>query len=68
MLDINISSSSSDTLLTFYFLYMLKVHDTLGIFSIILFKGDNICDYLFALQHTKVLLKKVYSPHENMSI
>ena len=68
MLDINISSSSSDTLLTFYFLYTLREHDTLGIFSAILFKKDNICDYLFALKHSKVLLKKVYSPHENMSI
>ena len=37
---------------------MLSGLDTLGRFSAIFEKGDNFYDFLFALQHTKALLKR----------
>ena len=37
--------------------FCLIALDTLSRFSAILYKGDNYCDFLFALQHTKSLFK-----------
>ena len=34
--------------------------DTLGRSSAVVYKGDNFCDFLFALLHIKTLLKGVY--------
>ena len=40
-------------------LYLLKGPDTLGRFSVVLYKGENFFDFLFAFPCTKTLLKKV---------
>ena len=36
----------------------LRGLDTIHRFSAILYKGDNLCDFLFAFLHTKSLLKR----------
>ena len=38
--------------------HTLRGPDTVRRFCAILYKGDNLCDFLFAFLHTKSLLKK----------
>ena len=46
------------------FAFSFRCLDTHGRFSLILNKGDNFFDFLFALLHTKALLKRVLLKQE----
>ena len=47
-------------------MFKVRVIDTLGRFVTVSAKGDNFCDFLFALLHTKPLLKRVCSVRKNL--
>ena len=46
---------------------LLRGLDTLAIFSFLFHKGDNLCDFMFAILHTKFLVKRVYSKKKAFS-